>query len=76
MKQNITLSLDKELIRKLRVVAAQRSTSISRMLREELQQIVERSDHYESAKRKALASLDEGLHLGGQPLGREELHER
>jgi len=36
MKQNITISLDKDLIRKVRVLAAQRETSMSRMLADEL----------------------------------------
>lgn len=76
MKQNITLALDKGLIKKLRVIAAQRSTSVSQMLTEELQQIVERAERYEIAKRQALAALDSGFHLGGQPAKREELHER
>jgi hypothetical protein len=34
MKQNITLSIDKELIKNARVLAAQRQTSVSRMLSE------------------------------------------
>ena len=41
MKQNITLSIDKELIKNARVLAAQRQTSISRMLGEELQKLIE-----------------------------------
>ena len=36
MKQNIALSLDKELIRKAKVMAAHRQTSISGMLSDEL----------------------------------------
>jgi hypothetical protein len=36
MKQNITLSLDKELIKKARVLAAQKQVSISRMLGQKL----------------------------------------
>jgi predicted transcriptional regulator len=76
MKQNITVSLDKELIQKLRVIAATRSTSISRMLSDELRQIVTRTEHYERAKRQALTALERGFHLGGQPASRDELHER
>jgi predicted transcriptional regulator len=76
MKQNITLRLDKELIRRARMIAVQRSTSISGMLSTELARIVEQAEAYESAKRAALADLAEGFHLGGRPARRAELHER
>lgn len=76
MKQNITLSLDKELLQRLRIIAAKRSTSVSGMLSDELCRIVERSEQYERAKRQALATLDTGFHLGGTPATREALHER
>ncbi len=77
MKRNITLSLDGELLRKARVVAARRHTSISRMLGQELKRMVEEIEGYDSAKRRALGKLKAGFHLGGtKPAPREELHER
>jgi len=77
MKQNITLSIDKELIKNARVLAAQRQTSISRMLSEELQKLIEDSNKYERAKKRALNYISRGFHLGGEmTVSREELHER
>lgn len=77
MKQNITLSLDKELIQKARVIAAQRQTSVSRMLSLELQKIVQKSEEYERAHKSAIANLRTSFHLGGEiRVSREELHER
>jgi hypothetical protein len=77
MKQNITISLDRDLIRKARIIAARRGTSISKLLASELARTVEEADIYERARRQALAALDEGFHMGGQPLPpRDELHER
>ncbi|MDR9437593.1 MAG: DUF6364 family protein [Thiohalophilus sp.] len=76
MKQNITLSIDKEILTKLKVIAARRSTSVSRLLTEELVQIVRDVDHYEQSRRRALRALDSGFHFGGQPVSRDELHER
>jgi hypothetical protein len=76
MKQNITLSIDQVLLTKLRVIAAQRSTSVSRMLADELSAIVEQAEHYEQAKRAALDALESGFHLGGTSVARDELHER
>ena len=40
MKQNITLSIDKELIRKAKILAAHRQTSVSGMLSAELRDII------------------------------------
>ena len=77
MKQNITLSIDKEIIKKGKVIAAQKDTSISKMLSDQLKEIVEREDQYEAAKRDALQALKEGFHLGGRiSWKREELYER
>jgi hypothetical protein len=77
MKQNITLSLDKELIKKARIIAAQKETSITRMLAEELKQLVDKEEKYQRAKIKAITQLNTGFHLGGKIIAtREELHER
>lgn len=76
MNQNLTVTLNRDLIRKLRVLAAKRDTSVSGLLREELERLVERSDQYERAMRRAIAALSRGYHLGGAPARREELHDR
>jgi len=77
MKQNITLSIDKELIKNARVLAAKRQTSVSRMLSEELQKLIEDSNKYELAKKQALDYISRGFHLGGEiTVSRGELHER
>jgi len=49
MKQNVTLSLEKELITKAKIIAAQKSSSVSRMLAEELRNIAERHGRYDDA---------------------------
>jgi hypothetical protein len=77
MKQNLTISLDRELITKARVISARRRTSISRMLGDELRRIIEQDEQYQSAKRKALADLKKGFHMGGGIMtSRDDLHER
>ena len=75
-KQNITLSLDQDLIRRARVLAAQRNSSVSKLLASELGRLLQEADRYERAKQAALADLAKGFHLGGQPLSREEIHDR
>ena len=77
MKQNITLSLEKDLIKKGKVIASKKETSLSRLLSDFLKQIINEEERYEMSKRKALHILDKGYHLGGKiTCSREELHER
>ncbi len=77
MKQNITLSMEKDLIRKSKILAAKREISISKLLSRELTRILSDEDLYESAQKRATARLKKGVHLGGKILAtREELHER
>jgi len=77
MKQNITLAVDKDLLKKARVLAAKRETSVSKLLSEQLARIVSEDNQYEASKKKALSRLKRGFHLGGRILAtRDELHER
>jgi len=77
MKQNITLSIEKGILKKGKVLAARKDTSISKMLSDLLIRIVEREDQYEAARRSAMQNLKKGFHLGGKiTWGREELHDR
>jgi hypothetical protein len=77
MKQNVTISLDHQTIRKAKIVAARRDTSISGLLAQQLEILVGEEEAYERAERQAIALLEEGFHLGGTTsVGRDELHER
>jgi hypothetical protein len=66
MKQRITLTIDENLLKKVRVIAARKGTSVSQMLSDHLKEIIEREEHYEAAKRSALQRLKKGFHLGGK----------
>jgi len=77
VKQNITLSLGKDAVIKAKIVAARRGTSISALITEQIEALVDRDETYERAKTQAFALLDKGFHLGGTPIAsRSELHER
>lgn len=77
MKQNITLALDKELIKKAKTLAAQKETSVTQLLSKYLENVVKHEEHYQVAKRKALQKLRRGYHLGGKGVrSREDLHSR
>jgi hypothetical protein len=76
-KQNVTISISPETVRKARILAARRSTSISRLLAEEIEKLVGEEEAWERSERSALALLDQGFHLGGLITAtRDELHER
>ncbi len=76
-KRNLTIQLDSDTIRKARVLAAQRSTSVSRLVAEEIERLVGEDEAYRKARDEAIAELMEGYDLGGGPLPtREELYDR
>lgn len=76
-KQNVTINLSKSTLRKVKVLAARRDTSISGLLAEQIEILVGEDEAYERAARQAIQLLDSGFHLGGlAPASREELHER
>lgn len=77
MKRNLTVQLDEETIAKARVLAARRSTSVSKLVTQEIEKLVGQDDAYKRAKAVALEHLRKGFHLGGDALpDRDALHER
>ena len=76
VKQNLTVQLDRETIRKAKVMAAKRGTSISGLIASQIREPVEAESAYETAQRTALDLLARGFHLGGGRLNRDALHER
>ena len=76
-KQNLTVSLPLQTIRKAKVLAARRGSSISSLLAEQIEILVGEDEAYERAERQASALLDRGFHLGGViRSSRDEWHER
>jgi hypothetical protein len=76
MKQNLTVSLEKEVLRKGKVLAAMQGTSLSRLVSDKLLEAIREKEAYLRAKKKALAQIKKGFHGGGRPPSRDELHER
>jgi predicted transcriptional regulator len=77
LKTNVTLKLDRDLLRKVRVLAAERDTSISALMAEQLEKAVQQRDGYEEAKLRALTRMKRASNLGyTPPASRDELHER
>ncbi|HKN15581.1 MAG TPA: hypothetical protein VJX47_01465 [Candidatus Sulfotelmatobacter sp.] len=77
MKTNITLKLDSDLLREVRILAAEEDTSISALLAARLEQIVRERKSFQRARKRALARLRDGMDLHWtRPRSRDELHER
>jgi len=77
MKTNITLKLDSNLLREVKIIAAEDGTSISAMLSDRLERLVRDRRGYSLARKQALARMRKGMDLAcTPPTSRDELHER
>jgi len=77
MRTNVTLKLDADLLREARILAAERGSSISALLAEQLDALIRERKTFERARRRALARLRSGFDLRWTPpRSRDELYER
>jgi hypothetical protein len=84
MKRNVTVQLDEDVIAKVKVLAAQRGTSISGLVAAEINKLSAQDERYERARRAALAQMaevndqvsagDRGPAREGRGWTREELY--
>lgn len=77
--QNVTLAIPKSILRKAKILAVQKNTSLSGLLTQTLADLVEGQEAYELARQRNLALLESGFDLGTHgkiPWKRDELHER
>ncbi len=76
--RNLTLNLPADLIRKARVYAAGRDTTINSFVRKLLEEALSREDRVRAAADRLLALADRGPYFQGDPgaIRRDELHER
>ncbi len=75
--RNLTLAIDENLLRKARLIALNRDTSVNQLVRDYLTDLVHKQDH----RRVALARLkrqmaNHRVRVDGGSWTREELHER
>ena len=77
--QNITLSVPRTLLKRVKRVAADRDTSVSALMTEALARVADEDRRYSAARKRALAALRSPRSLGTQgrrTWSRDELHER
>ena len=76
MKRNLTVQLDDEVIRRAKVLAAKRGTSVSGLVAAELARLVADDERYEEAWRRARRAMGDATERGGRRWDRGELHDR
>lgn len=77
--QNITLSLPRALLKRVKRLAADRDTSVSALMHAALASLADEDRRYSAARKQALAALHSARSLGtgGQRTwSRDQLHER
>jgi predicted transcriptional regulator len=78
-KQNVTLALPKEILRKAKAIAAQRDSSLSALLTQALNEMVMADERYAVAAARHIDQLETAPNLGGggrTAWTREESHDR
>jgi len=73
-KRNLTVQLDADVVRRARVVAAKRGTSVSALVARELDALVAREERYEDAQRRAFELLSEPAATGTSRWTRDEIY--
>jgi hypothetical protein len=77
--QNITLNLPIKVLRQIKALAAKRQTSVSRLLTEQLEGLIDRERGYSRARLRHRALLSQAPDLGTHgkiSVKRDSLHER
>ena len=78
-RQNITLSIPRDILLKVKLLAVRRGTSVSGLLTQTVERLVEQEEAYAHARQRHLQWLEQGIDLGTQgqvSARRDELHER
>jgi predicted transcriptional regulator len=77
--QNVTLNLPRELLKRVKRLAADRDTSVSALMMEALTRLTDEERRYSTSRKRALAAMESARSLGTggrRTWTREQLHER
>ena len=78
-KQNITISVPKDVLKKVKHIAVERGTSVSALITNMMRELDSKEDGYEKARRRQLKIMDKGFDLGTHGeinWDRDSLHDR
>jgi hypothetical protein len=75
-KQNVTVWLDRNTVQSAKLIVARRSTSLSALLACKMGRLVGEEETCAGVKRRAMALLNQGFHVGGKiPARRDDQRE-
>ena len=75
--RNLTLSVDEVILLEARKIALERNTSVNRLIREYLADLVRQEGRRKAALSRLSAAMKDGLYTVGKvEWSREDLHER
>jgi len=77
--QNVTLSLPRRLLKRVKRLAADRDTSVSSLMTEALTRLADEDQRFAAARKRSLAAVKDAHSLGTNGRAkwtRDELHER
>lgn len=74
MKQNLTVQLDDEVIRRAKVLAASRGTSVSGLVAQQIVELTAADERYRRARESALRMMNEARDRGGRHWTRDALY--
>jgi metal-responsive CopG/Arc/MetJ family transcriptional regulator len=78
-RQNVTLSLPKALLKKVKTLAVREDRSLSELLKGALEEKVKGESGYQRARDRQIALMEQGFDMGTKgkvTITREELHAR
>ena len=75
-KRNLTVQLDDDVIHRAKVAAARRGTSVSGLVTQQLERLVDADERYADAQRRAEQALARSQPRGGRHWTRGDLHQR
>ncbi|HUG47010.1 MAG TPA: DUF6364 family protein [Candidatus Limnocylindria bacterium] len=73
-KTNLTVQLDGDVIRRAKIVAARRGTSVSALVARHLDALAADDERYEAARRRAIELMDRATPHGGRNWTRDDLY--
>lgn len=75
VKRNLTVQLDEDVIAQAKVLAAERGTSVSALVAQEIVDLTAARERFRRARDSALAMLGESRDRGGRSWTRDELYD-
>jgi plasmid stability protein len=75
-KRNLTIQLDEDLVRRVRVAAAQHGTSVSRLVGHQLEKLADDAERYDDAWARARKTMAAAKPRGGRTWTRDEIYDR